>query len=1041
MRKLALLVSLLLFASMMGFAQTRSVSGSIVNVNGTPVPFATVSEKGTRNEVSADENGNFIIKVPTTATLVVSAAGYVASEFKATDDLARIVLSFGGKDVIEEVIVTASGNKMTKNKVGYANTSLTAENLTQANPQNVTSALAGKVPGLQINQVDGGVNPNFSVVLRGYRSITGNNQALLVLDNVIVPNAVISNLNPNDIENITVLNGASAAALYGSQASNGALIITSKKGSYTAPEVTFSQNITRNSVAFYPKFQKKFGAGSDAYVMQYNAYENQQYGPAYDGTVKDFGDMKLPSGKGQTVKYAWDDKNGKLNFWQPSTSSQTDFSVSMPTGKTGRIYVGAQYLLSNGVVEGDKFQRSAISLGGSQKPYESLTLDYSLRYTLNSYEQTSALSTIYDLILNTPGNAPITQYKNWRKDSFAMPDFYYNAFYNNPYFIKDNNRSLAKNNYLVGNISLKYSPFQWLDLIARIGGTSRENQGKDWSDIYRYSAYAKANTNGSYKKSDITGGVSESMYSYQNLISDLQAKFSKRVSDFDLSLTVASQIMQTTTKSMSSSISGLAVPGIFNLSNRLSNPSASEGYSRTRTVGLYADFYGTWRDMVTLHLTGRRDEVSVLDPGFNVFYYPAGDVSLLLHKLIPAIGESKVINALKLRGAMSNVGNVNIGAYATLPTVGQGAGYPYSSNLGYSIGNTIVSQGLKPEYTFSKEIGFDADLLDNRVSASLTVYGSETKNQTIYVSLTQSTGYTSLLTNTGNTTGSGLEASLNVVPIRQNDLRVSVGANYTYNNNKVKTLGLGDLKIYRMLFYGDGTGVYAAEGKAFPALYAVDYIRDSASGKVIVDAITGYPTIDPNIKYAGNTQPLHRFGLTLDVDYKQFTFRSIAEYRGGYVMYNGLGGTLDFSGSGINTAMYNRERFVFPNSVYKDPASGKYVENTNVQIADGVTNFWTQAVRRSATMNYVTSGSFWKLREMSIAYRAPKSLLGHTKFIKGAEIALIGRNLFILTPKENVYTDPEYTSSVNGTGNSIGLNDMGQIPPSRYYGATITFKF
>ncbi|MCF3111861.1 SusC/RagA family TonB-linked outer membrane protein [Niabella sp. CC-SYL272] len=1043
MRKIVVLLTMLMSICMMGYSQTRIVTGTVVDESGSPIPFATVTVLGTSKAAAADENGIFSIQVSGNQTLEISATGFKSVEKKANENLKGIILYKSGKETIEEVVVTASGLRMSKNKVGYGSTVLTSDKLVQASPQNVTSALAGKVPGLQINAVNGGVNPNFSVVLRGYRSITGNNQALIVLDNVIVPNEVVGNMNPNDIENISVLNGASAAALYGSRASNGALIITSKKGSYLKTDVTLSQTISAQSVSFYPKLQKKYGSGSTAYLKEYLPYENQQYGPAYDGSMVEIGDFPLPSGKTQTVPYSWNSKEGKLNFWKPSVTSQTDLSVSTPTGK-GRIYFGAQYMNANGVIEDDNFKRTTFSLGGTEKIYPSLTLDYSMRYTQNAYNtvQTGVLAALYDQILNTPGHIPITRYKNWQVDSFAMPDFYYNAFYNNPYFIKDNNRSRTKNEYLLGNVSLKYSPLNWLDLTGRLGITSRNNNTKNWTNIYRFSQYAKDHTNGSYKKSNVTGSVSDAMGNEITLIGDFLATFKKKVSDFDLQLSIASQLIQEEGKSLNAGINGLGVPDVFNISNQIAPPTAGESNYRTRTVGFYADFYGTWKNLLTLHLTGRRDEVSVLDPGFNVFYYPAGDLSLLLHKAIPAIANSKVINSLKIRGAMSNVGNVNLGPYRTKPTFGQGAGYPYSGNVGYSIGNTIVQEGLKPEFTFSKEAGFDVDLLNNRISASFTVYAQETKNQTMPASITQSSGFSTYITNTGNTKGSGVEASLSVTPIQKEDLTVTVGANYTYNNNKVVDLGLGDLKLFRMLFFGDGTGVYAATGKAFPALYATDYLRDSASGKVIVDAVTGYPTLNPNIKYAGNTQPLHRLGLNLDANFKGFSLRTLFEYRGGYVMYNGLGATLDFSGAGVNTVMYDRERFVFPNSVYKDPSTGKYVDNTNITVADGGANFWTQNdPRRAVTMNYVTSGAFWKLRELSLSYSLPKNLLYKTRFVKGVVLAAIGRNLFLWTPKSNVYTDPEFTANANGTGNSIGLNDLGQIPPSRYYGGTLTIKF
>ena len=1042
MRKF-LLMALLLSFSLLGFAQSGKVAGKVTDETGAPVPFASVSQKGTNYGVSADAEGNFSINARPGIVLVVSATGYGTQEVtvpSGTTNL-NVVLTRGEGKVIDEVVVTASGLRINKKEQGYASTTITAEQLTQASPTNVTTALSGKVPGLQINGVSSGVNPSYSIVLRGYRSITGNNQALIVLDNVIVPNSVLGNLNPADIADITTLNGSSAAALYGSRAANGALIVTTKRGSAQKPEITLSQTISAQSVGFYPGIQKSYGSGTDAYVQTYTQYENQQYGPKFDGSIKELGEFPLPGGEIQKVPYAWNAKEGKLNFWKPALTSQTDFSISAPTGgNRGKIYMSAQYVDANGTLEGDRYKRTAVSVGGNQDIIEKINLDYSARYTQNVYNQASNLASIYDLILNSPGQVPLTRYKNWQVDSFAMPNYYYNAYYNNPYFLKDNERTNTTNDYLVSNLGLKYSPASWLSFIGRLGMTSRFYEVQNWQEVFLYNQYAKDHTNGSYKKSDIKGGYSKSSGRESTLIGDFIAQFKKsNIENFDFRANLGVQIIQDRSSGLAGGISGLAVPGLFNLSNNTSPASASDNIALSRTMGLWGELYATYKKYLTLHLTGRRDQVSVLDPEFNKFNYSSADLSFIASDAFSSIKDNTPINLLKFMVSTAKTGNVNIGPYSTLPIFGQASGYPYSGNVGYSIDNRIVTQGLKPEFTYSNEFGFELEMWRSRLRSAFTYYTSKTKNQTLPVSIAPSTGYTSLLTNTGITSARGVEATLGVIPYRTHDAEIGISVNYTYNDNRVDELGITDLDKFRLFSYGNGTGVYAAPGKSYPALYATAHLRDSATGKIIVDKTTGYPILDPTIKYMGRTQPLHRVGVNLDASYKAISLRAVAEYRGSYVIYNAMGTTTDFSGAGINTVMFDRNRFVFPNSVYWDAAQNKYVDNTNITVAEGGPNYWSlSSTRTGMNENYVTSGAFWKLRELALSYELPAKLWNF-KVVKGAIISLVGRNLIMLVPKTNVYTDPEYSDA--GTGNYVGLNSMSQNPPNRYYGGTITLKF
>ncbi|RZK68664.1 MAG: SusC/RagA family TonB-linked outer membrane protein, partial [Pedobacter sp.] len=292
---------------------------------------------------------------------------------------------------------------------------------------------------------------------------------------------------------------------------------------------------------------------------------------------------------------------------------------------------------------------------------------------------------------------------------------------------------------------------------------------------------------------------------------------------------------------------------------------------------------------------------------------------------------------------------------------------------------------------------------------------------------------------TGEVSNHGIETNLRLVPYRNldNGLEVSVGANYTYNNNKVESIsnGLPSLGL-------SGTtalGVWAVEGQPFPVLQGRDYERDP-EGRIIVNRLTGFPNVASGVTILGNTEPRHRVGLDAAVTYKGFRLTGLFEYRGGFVMAQNSG-SFDFSGAGIRTTYFNRERFVVPNSSYLDPVTNTYVANNNITTRTGGVDFWTAGpTNTDVGANYTYSAAFWKLRELSLSYELPQSLLGNLKYVKGARISVQGRNLFIWTPKTNIYTDPEY-SSAGADNNGIGIASLGQTPPARFYGATLSLTF
>jgi len=1029
------------------FAQKTNVEGTVQNQQGEAIPSASVKIKGTSNGVLTDDDGKFKITAEMGNTLLITSVGYQDMSVVINSKHLAIVL-IAANNQLTDVVVTAGGITRKKIELGAAQTIVAGEQITQAKSVNIAGGLQDKVAGLQIQGTTGGVNPNYRIILRGNRSLTGNNEALIVLDNVIVPNEVLGNLNPEDVASINVLQGAGAAAIYGSKASNGAIIVTTKKGRAGNTAIKVSQTETIESVAYFPKMQTKYGQGGSAYGYDENGYptfsniENQSYGPPFDGSTVDLGEP-LEDGSQQTITYTGNDS--RKDFWDKGLTSQTDFSLTSGDA-VSTFYMSGQYASVKGTTPKDKFNRASLRINGSRKIYQDkVQATYSLGFTQNNYDITTQTADIYNNMLNMPSDVDITRYANWQTDPFANPNGYYNPWYLNPYWELDNYRQHSRNSYLVGNVQVTYKPLQWLEFTARQGITHRNYSDKTWNGSFTYSEYAK--TISSNSKSDISAAVSDGEFYSTNLLSDLffQSKF--KANDFSFNILGGGQWNQDEYKGINVSASPLVVPDLYNVSNLVGIPGASEGNYKARTMGFYGDFRVGYKEWLFLHMTGRNDWTSILPVNTRSFFYPSADVSFIATSALDFLKNSNVIHFLKIRGGVSKVGEVNLpgtyGTYQLQRTYSQQAGFPYGDLPGFGLDNRIVSDQLKPEMTRQYELGFDLNFFPRDIiTTSFTYYHSTTADQTVSTGVSYASGGSSYLTNVGKTMSQGIETELKVNPIRNEDWDVSFGLNYTYLDNKVIDIDGDLINQIALASYSDGSGSYAKAGYAFPVIMGLDYYRDD-EGHVIVDAETGLPTKNPTLQVLGNAVAKHRLGLDFNVNFKGITLAGLFEYRGGYDMYFGGGNTYDWAGTGIRTTIFNRGRFVFPNSVYEDPNNpGTYIKNTNITITDGNGNsgYWTDDLNRTVSSNYVTSGAFWKLRELSLSYDVPQSFLRKSRAIKKMTISLQGRNLFIWLPKTNLYTDPEY-SEVSSTSNGVGITGISSAPPSRYYGGTISFTF
>ncbi len=1073
MRKIKLLLLMQILMVSFVFAQVRTVTGKVTDSKGNPASFVTVSVKGAKTAVSANENGLFSIKAKTGDVLVISGIGLLSKEIKVTTEPLLNAVVTTANDNLTEVVVTAFGIKKQAKELGYSATTVQSKDLNVAKPVNVVNGLTGKVAGLQINTVNNGLFAPTRIVLRGNRSITGNNQPLLVVDGAIFYND-ISTLNPEDIASINVLKGSSASAIYGSDASNGVLIITTKKGSRGKPTVNFSSTVQLESVSYMPALQNQFGSnGGEKFVNDFNdlntyiPYENQSYGPRFNGKMVPLG---RPVADGSVLMVPYSARpNEKRNFFNTGLTTLND--VSFQSGdENGRFFMSLQDVNSKAVMPGDYGRRDVFRVGGD-KTYGIFSASYSLAYTYK-YQNTTNTGTVYQMVMNTPAHVPLTSLKDWRNNKFADINGFYNDYFDNPYWDIDNYRNKTTDNNLTGNVQFGLRPTKWLNLTYRLGMTNLSSRYEFTGGPKVYSTYAATNSTVLYSNSAGTGidtvtespkyiasqgnqsaSYTNSVYSNFLLTSDFVANFNKNISkDFNLNASIGTTYIGNKLSGVYVNAPQLVVP-VYNVKNVSGLPNISNGglydnYVReARKFGLFGDATVGYKNLAFIHGSYRGDVDSRLSKSNRFIPYYDVDGSLILSDLFPSIVSNKGLTFAKIRAAYSVTGNasalgggspyIGYGAYVINPTYNVSPGFPYGSLGGYSLNTTVANPNLKPEKVNETEVGIELGFM-NRLYLTMAAYQSELTDGIVRANTASSSGFYNALLNAAHTQNKGLELELSGNVLKTKNVSWNLNVNYTYNESKVVSINgnVKQLGISNAIVDGSNANAYAVVGYAFPVIETRDWVRDP-QGRVVVDRVTGNPKADPNLKVFGQATPKNILGLTSNFTWKQFTFTVTMDYRGGYKIFNSIGQYMDFTGISATTASTNRQRFVFPNSSYFDAAKGQYVANTNIMVDDANFNFWP-GLYRSVGSNYITSAAAWKLREVAIAYEIPRKVFAATKIVQRAVFTLSGRNLLMIRPKTNLWTDPEFS---DGTGNDAGRTSTNQAPPTRLFSATLSVTF
>ena len=1037
MRKLKFLLTCLLMVSFsLVSAQTRTASGTVTSAdNGEPVIGASVLIKGSSQGTVTNVNGKFSLNVPANATLVISSVGMLPQEVAPGTNL-NIVLVTDTK-TLDEVVVTALGIQRQKRDLGYSTTNINSEELTQAKSVSVATGLQGKVAGLNIASLNNGVFEDVKINLRGIRSLTGNNNPMLLLDGVPVGLGLLNSINPNDVESVNVLKGTSAAAIYGPDARNGVIVVTTKAGSKTdKPEITISNSTQFNNVSFFPKFQTEFGSGG---YGSYIPYENWSWGPAFDGKEVELGE-KLTDGSVQKVIYS-PIKNNRQNFFNTGVTMQNDVSYSAKN-----FYMSIQDANIKGVVPDDVNRRTGIRMNATQT-YKKFTAAFNTNYIQSNYNvfDNVAMGDYYsannvglndglmNLIFSTQANVPLTSYKDFKNNPFAQYNNYYNRYGINPYIAMDTWRRTGKDQNLVTSLDLKLAATDWLDLNYRAAMTYQSIVSQSNQKRLVVNPYGKARGIDA-----VPQAVSNGSYVGNRMSSEFFANFHKTFGDFKVNVLAGTYVRDIKSRNVGVNASNLIIEGLFNVSARPGELGGYSNESHTRMFSLYGNVNLNYKNWANLEFTGRNDKTSVLDPSNNSFFYPGVAASLVLTDAVPAV-KSDIMNFLKLRASWNKTGNADINPYLLSATFSQGDGFPYNGLPGYSADDTSYDRYLKPEFIDSKEVGFEASFLKNRITLDATYYDQNNTNQIVSIRVPRSTGYTFAFVNAASFRNYGFETQLKVTPlVNLGEVNLNFNANYSYNSSEVLSIyqDLQELSIGGYVMAAN----QAVVGKPAFIFNASDYKRDN-QGRVIVDRLTGYPIVDEVNKKFGRTMPMHIIGLNPSISWKGLTVSALFEYKGGHYAFNMIGNEMAWTGVSEITGINHRERFVIPNSVYEDPnKKGTYIENTNITVSDAQ-DFFTGDSYRTVASNFITSAATWRFREFSITYDIPNSLISKQSLIQGISVGVNGRNLALWLPKSNVYSDPDFKDLDSFGGNIAGISNATVNPPVRTIGGTISVKF
>ena len=1044
MRKFFFLCFLLIGAlSVVSAQNSRTITGKITDDKGAGIASATVIVKGSQVGTTADAEGNFKLTVPSSAkTLVISALNFSSKEISlgASNSVSASLSS--ADDNLSDVVVTSFGIKRDAKTLGYSTPKISSEDLTQVRNTNITNAVVGKVAGVRTSG-NGGSFAGSAILIRGYTSMTGSSAPLFVLDGVPIDNGGGSvalqggvtnsnravDINPDDIEDFTVLKGAAATSLYGSRGAAGVILITTKKGKKrTKNNVDFNSSYAIVSVNRLPNYQNEYAQGTSSgaatavsTVGVYNNLSSTSWGPRILGqTVTNFfGNPEIlrayPNNVADIVENGFNRQN---TIGISGGSDKTTYRVSY--NNTKETYV----------LRANELNKNVLSLN--------LNSDVTNKLSVSSYlsiNNTSSIRSQQGNQLSNPFFRGLFIPRSY--DLTGSP--YYDAngsqwFYggeDNPYWSLDNVRYNDEVNRFVGNVGARYKFNDWLNADFKLGADIQTFRSHGFDEI---GARGGGNTS-----ANGTGGVSDVRNNLRNINSYFTLNAQKQFGNFNVAATLGNEIFDNFSNTLSVRSTGLAIRGFDQISNATVHNAPSVGTSQIRNLGVFADVVVDYKKWLSLNVKARNDFTSTLAPGSQSIFYPATALSANMTEAIPTL-KNKVLNSWKLRANYGIVGRAapayNTDNYASLGAASDGFGpniaYPYNGLSGYTISNSAGNQKLKPEFTTEWEIGTDVSLFDNRVTIQANYYVRKLTDGLFPVPVSPASGVTSLFQNAGEIETKGTELTLGLVPVKSRNFTWSINANYTQFRSMVTKLAPGVSVITLAGF--TTPNVRLVVGEEFGAIFGNAYQRD-AKGQMILQTTgtnAGLPLPTSGVVKLGNSNPRYTIGITNTFSYKMFTLDVLFDIREGGDLYSRNLADLRRNGAVEETAEFPRFDTDNVTPLRNYQFKGVDASGNAVNIPIRADQYWGNAGKYVAAEGYMVNTSWFRIREMNLTMKLPRNLVDKTPF-GNIEFGVFGRNLLLLA-RDYPHLDPEQ----NALGSSnIGGLEFNANPSTRTMGINL----
>ncbi len=1061
-----ILTLFLAFVVQLTFAQEKTISGTVSDNTGLPLPGATVLVKGTSTGTSTDFDGKYSISASQGATLVFSFVGYTTQEISVGSNNTVNVTMKEDAEALEEVVVTALGIKRDEKSLGYAAQNVGAEEITTVRDKNVVNSLSGKIAGVHVTNASSAPGSSSRIILRGVSSIYGNAQPLMVVDGVPIDNNSYSrnnafsssdtntsdggvdtpnglaDINQDDIETINVLKGGAATALYGMRGANGVIVITTKSGKMGASKlgITISSSIQLDQVALMPSYQNSYGEGNNLDYFEYkdgygtgNAYTtglgglDESWGPPLDVGLEFIQwNSQLYGGKPLPWVSAPD---GTRHFFRTGVITNNNVSLE-GSAENSNYRVSMGYMDQAGIMPSTDYKKYNFGGNVNFDLSDKWSAGISVNYIKTSSDNLPSMG--YDTTTNGTQTAQFVwaarqidfaDLRDWRNlplnttgVNAGTPLNWNQAYNNNPFWALETNRNTLDKDRIIGNVNIGYKILDNLTLTLKTGidyfsslNTSRAAFGTAANEFGYYNETQRT-------RSAIT---SDFLFSY---LADINK-------DFKLSLNAGGSVYTNKYHRNYIGAPELQLPNVYNISNTRDGVDkvVSANFTESRINSLLGFGQISFRDYLFLDFTGRNDWASVLPGNNNSFFYPSVSMSAVLSDIL-GVSNSSELSFLKLRGGWSKVGSAGPLSPYKIEASYQFSDTPWGTTPVAFLPGTLWNPNIKNETTQEYEVGIDARFFNSRLKFDVTYYDKKTEDVILPVSKSAASGFTSAWDNAATITNKGLEVNMGIKVLKNTDgLNLDLNLNWAKNTNNVNDIDADPTTNEGSITLGDlwNVSVQAREGEPIGVLYGPAFARDENGAILYKDGIATY---DPTFQILGNTTPDWTGGLGINMSYKNISFNTLFDVKWGGDVYSQTNSWGKYAGV-LEETLPGRENGVVGQGIDVDTGTAN---NIVVPAEDFYKGFYGSNIGESS----VYDASYIKWREIALTYSVPKRMLKNIG-VNNISLGLNVRNLLILY-KKVPHIDPE-TSFGNSTGQQ-GL-EYAQTPPTRTYGMNLNIKF